>query len=106
VDACLERGASTLPLRLLTNLQAHVERVPQTIKHEVLNAFGIVTNEHRDGILRTTQDWYNARRGHSERDHLPPLRDEVSVPLKPFIKDQVVCDSELGGNSISCRRAT
>ncbi|WP_146514780.1 transposase family protein [Rubripirellula amarantea] len=35
------------------NLQAHVERVIQTIKHEVLNAFCIVTNEHLNGILRT-----------------------------------------------------
>ena len=52
------------------NLQAHVERVIQTIKREVLNAFCIVTNEHLDGILHTTQDWYNQRRGHSERS--PP----------------------------------
>lgn len=43
------------------NLQAHVERVIQTIKHEVLNAFCIVTNEHVDSILRTTQDWYSKR---------------------------------------------
>jgi putative transposase len=30
------------------NLQAHVERVIQTIKHEVLNAFCIVSNQHLD----------------------------------------------------------
>lgn len=86
------------------NLQAHVERVIQTIKHEVLNSFCIVTNRHLDGILRTTQDWYNKRRGHSERDHLPPIRDEtVTVPIK-FCKNQVVCDSELGGHLLSYRR--
>ncbi|MCA9215226.1 MAG: integrase core domain-containing protein [Planctomycetales bacterium] len=86
------------------NLQAHVERAIQTIKHEVLNAFCIVSNQHLDKILRTTQDWYNERRGHSERDHLPPVRDETaSFPVK-FRKEQVVCDSELGGHLLSYRR--
>jgi len=66
----------------IADLQAHVERVIQTIKHEVLNAFCIVTNGHLDGILRTTQTWRNERRGHSSRDHLPPIRDEaVTVPI-------------------------
>ncbi|TWU54889.1 Integrase core domain protein [Rubripirellula tenax] len=86
------------------NLQAHVERVIQTIKHEVLNAFCIVTNEHLDGILRTTQDWYNKRRGHSGRDHLPPIRDEsVTLPIK-FSKQNVTCESELGGHLLSYRQ--
>jgi len=86
------------------NLQAHVERVIQTIKHEVLNAFCIVTNQHLDGILRTTQDWYNKRRGHSERDHLPPIRDNVAtVPIR-FDRNKVVCDTELGGHLRSYRR--
>lgn len=71
-----------------------------------LNAFCIVTNEHLDGILRTTQNWYNQRRGHSSRDHLPPIRDDLlTVPIQ-FSKDNVVCDSELGGHLLSyCRVA-
>ena len=69
------------------NLQTHVERVIQTIKHEVLNAFCIVTNEHLDSILCTTQSLYNERSGHSSRDHLPPIRDEtLTVPIN-FSKD-------------------
>ena len=88
------------------NLQAYVERVIQTIKHEVLNAFCIVTNEHLDGILRTTQRWYNKQRGHSSRDHLPPIRDEkASLPMK-FSKELVVCDSQLGGHLRSYRSAS
>ncbi|MDV6033261.1 MAG: transposase [Phycisphaera sp. RhM] len=86
------------------NLQAHVERVIQTIKHEVLNAFCIVTNQHLDGILHATQDWYNKRRGHSARDHLPPVRDEALFPLLPFSKNQVICDATLGGHLLSYRR--
>ena len=88
------------------NLQAYVERVIQTIKHEVLNAFCIVTNEHLDGILRTTQRWYNKQRGHSSRDHLPPIRDEkASLPIK-FSKELVACDSQLGGHLRSYRSAS
>ncbi|MGB7327985.1 MAG: integrase core domain-containing protein [Rubripirellula sp.] len=83
------------------NLQAHVERVIQTIKQEVLNAFCIVTNEHLDGILRTTQDWYNNRRGHSSRDHLPPVCETKEATTLPFNKKQVVCNSELGGHLLS-----
>lgn len=86
------------------NLQAHVERVIQTIKHEVLNAFCIVTNEHLDSILRVTQDWYNNRRGHSSRDHLPPLFQSADVASRRLEKAQVVCDSELGGHLRSYRR--
>ncbi len=87
------------------NLQAHVERVIQTIKHEVLNAFCIVSNQHLDKILRTTASWYNFRRGHSERGHLPPIRDESPTVLQKFSKSMVVCDSELGGHLMSYRRA-
>ncbi|MGB7326659.1 MAG: integrase core domain-containing protein [Rubripirellula sp.] len=95
--------AKLTPIRS-PNLQAHVERVIQTIKHEVLNAFCIVTNAHLDGILRTTESWYNKRRGHSSRDHLPPIRDEaVTLPTK-FSKDRIVCDSELGGHLLSYRQ--
>jgi putative transposase len=87
------------------NLQAHVERAIQTIKHEMVNAFCIVTNEHLNGILRTTQSWYNECRGHSERDHLPPMRNKLSLPLRPFSKERVVCDALLGVHLVSYRRA-
>jgi putative transposase len=88
------------------NLQACVERVIQTLKHEVLNAFCIVGEAHLDHILRTAQDWYNHRRGHSARDHLPPVRDEQMPPVSvDFRRDKIVCDTELGGQLKSYRRA-
>lgn len=87
------------------NLQAHVERVIQTIKHEVLNAFCIVTNQHLDRILSVTQDWYNNRRGHSERDHLPPIWDDVLFPSEAFSKEQVIRETVLGGHLVSYQRA-
>ena len=89
---------------LSPNLQAHVERVIQTIKHEVLNAFCIVSNRHMDHILRTAQDWYNHRRGHSARDHLPPVRDSDPALLVAIPEGKIVCDLELGGHLKSYRR--
>ena len=86
------------------NLQAHVERVIQTIKHEVLNGFCIVSNRHLDHILRTTMKWYNERRGHSARNNLPPVRIDDPPVLKSFPEGKIVCDSELGGHLKSYRR--
>ena len=86
------------------NLQAHLERVIQTLKHEVLNAFCIVSNRHMDHILRTAMHWYNERRGHSARDHLPPVRNSDPPLLVAFPKGNIVCDSELGGHLKSYRR--
>ncbi len=87
------------------NLQAFIERVIQTIKHEVLNAFCVVSEEHLNYIIRATMDWYNNRRGHSARDHLPPLR-ELELPTSfDFSNDKAVCREELGGQLKSYHRA-
>jgi len=43
------------------NLQAHIERVIQTLKHEVLNGFCVISERHLDHILRRAADWYNRR---------------------------------------------
>ncbi|QDV25925.1 integrase core domain-containing protein [Aureliella helgolandensis] len=87
------------------NLQAHVERVIQTIKHEVLNAFCIVSDSHLNHLLRVTQDWYNFRRGHSARDHLPPIRDSDTPATIDLTKHKLICVEELGGHLKSYRSA-
>ncbi len=87
------------------NLQAFVERVIQTLKHEVLNGFCIVSDAHLNHILKVTQDWYNHRRGHSGRDHLPPIRDDESPPTIDLKKHKLVCQEELGGHLKSYRAA-
>jgi Homeodomain-like domain/Integrase core domain len=53
------------------NLRAHVERVIQTIQSEVLDSLIVTGERHFNHILTTTQNWYNAERSHSARDHLP-----------------------------------
>jgi putative transposase len=90
---------------LSPNLQAFVERVIQTLKHEVLNAFCILSDGHLDHILRVSQDWYNHRRGHSGRDHLPPVRLEGDPPVVDLVNNRIECQSELGGHLKSYRRA-
>ncbi len=87
------------------NLQAHVERVIQTIKHEVLNGFCIVNNSHLDHILRVTQEWYNNRRCHSAQDDLPPVRTVAPSEPIDLSKHKLICDEELGGHHKSYRAA-
>lgn len=68
------------------NLRAYVERVIQTIQHEVLNAFIVIGERHFNSILKTAQNWYNANRSHSARDNLHPdgtNRRRWTTPLPP-----------------------
>jgi putative transposase len=87
------------------NLQAFVERVIQTLKHEVLNAFCILSEKHLDHILRVSNDWYNHRRGHSARDQLPPVRDADPPPTNELRTTRLECYTELGGLLKSYRPA-
>jgi putative transposase len=95
-------GHATLPQS--PNLQAFVERAIQTLKHEVLNGFCVVNEKHLDRILRIGADWYNRRRGHSGRDHLPPVRENDDPPVIDLRKHKLVCHTELGGHLKSYRR--
>ena len=87
------------------NLQAFVERVIQTLKHEVLNAFCIVSDAHLDHILRTAQEWYNHRRCHSGREHLPPIRSDETPATVDLSMHKLICHEELGGHLKSYRSA-
>jgi putative transposase len=87
------------------NLQAFVERVIQTLKHEVLNGFCVVNEKHLDHILKIGADWYNKRRGHTGRDHLPPVRESDDPPRLDLTKHKLFCHTELGGHLKSYRAA-
>lgn len=78
------------------NLQAFVERVIQTLKHEVLHGFIVVNEEHLDHILKVGADWYNKRRCHSGRDNLPPVRDEEEPRVIGLVQVELVCCTGLG----------
>jgi putative transposase len=98
------RAVKLTPVRS-PNLQAFVERVIQTLKHEVLNGFCVVSERHLDHILRIGADWYNHRRGHTGRDHLPPIRDDDQPPTVDLAKHALACHAELGGHLKSYRPA-
>jgi len=76
-------GIKKTPIRS-PNLQAHVERVVQTLKHEVLNEFVVVSEKHLNHICREAQVWYNNERGHSARENLPPGWSEHQKKCGPL----------------------
>ena len=79
------------------NLRAHVERVIQTLQHEVLNYFVIVGPKHLNDITRHAMAWYNGERPHSSRDHLPPACEKPPEPQVTLKMSEVVCTTRLGG---------
>jgi len=58
----------------------------QTVKHEALNGFCVVNEQHLDYILRVGADWYNHRRCHSARGNLPPVRECDDPPVVDLTK--------------------
>ncbi|MFO0202468.1 MAG: integrase core domain-containing protein [Alphaproteobacteria bacterium] len=86
------------------NLRAHVERVIQTLKQEVLDHFVVVAERHLNYLIREASAWYNQERPHSARDHLPPANEkppDLQVTLK---MSEVVCTTRLGGHLKSYSR--
>jgi putative transposase len=86
---------SVLPIAS-PNLNGRVERFIQTIKYECLLRFILFGKRHLDHVVAEFVDYYNSRRSHTERGHLPPLHtvpDEV-----PLLKrDQIMVRSYVGG---------
>ena len=79
------------------NLRAHVERVIQTIKHEVWNSLVVISERHLNLINRATENWYNSERSHSSRAHLPPAWDNPPEPNNTVSQNEIVCTTRLGG---------
>ncbi len=81
------------------NLNAHVERVGQTLKNECLRRFVVFGRDHLDYLLREFADYYNSARAHSARDNLPPCRDgdPPEWDILSIDSAKVVCEERLGG---------
>ena len=85
-----------LPVRS-PNLNARVERVIQTIKHEALNHFIVLGREHLDYLVKTFAVHHKSNFPHSHRNHRPPC-DQVDVPEWTTIKlEDVERCEQLGG---------
>ncbi len=78
------------------NLNGRCERVIQSLKYECLFKFILFGQRHLDHILSEWVSYYNTRRAHMERDHLPPIREAPEEVLK-LDRDQIVVRSYVGG---------
>ena len=78
------------------NLNGRCERFILTIKYECLHKFILFGKQHLDYVVKSFMEYYNDRRSHMEREHLPPIREEPADVLK-FDRKAVVVKSYVGG---------
>ena len=92
-----DKGVRTNKLPITSpNLNGRCERFILTIKYECLHKFILFGKAHVDYIARSFVSYYNARRSHMEREHLPPIREEPEGVVK-FKRESVEVKSYVGG---------
>ena len=92
-----ETGIKTNPLpKGSPNLNGRCERFIETIKLECLTKFIVFGKRHMDYLVSEFVTYYNTRRSHMERDHLPPIRD-VPEEIASLKMDQIDVKSYVGG---------
>ncbi|MGD9789511.1 MAG: integrase core domain-containing protein [Phycisphaerales bacterium] len=79
------------------NLNAHVERLIQSVQAECLDQFVILGTRHLDYLLREYVDHYNRDRPHSSLEFATPLGRRPSTRAGPAGCREVRCRSRLGG---------
>ncbi|WP_339749560.1 integrase core domain-containing protein [uncultured Rubinisphaera sp.] len=78
------------------NLNVFVERAVQTYEHKCLDQFIVISPRQLNEIGREFQTWYNTKRSHMERDHLPPIREEPGE-VETISIDQIEVKKNVGG---------
>jgi len=78
------------------NFNGRCERFIETIKLECLRKFIVFGKRHLDYLVSEFVEYYNTRRAHMERDHLPPIRD-VPEAVEALTMDQIEVKSYVGG---------
>ena len=78
------------------NLNGRCERFIQTIKYECLFKFILFGKRHLDHVVSEFADYYNKKRAHMERDHLPPIR-EAPDEVVSLTRDKIEVRSYVGG---------
>jgi putative transposase len=92
-----DAGMKTNPLpKGSPNLNGRCERFIGTIRWECLDKFIIFGKRHLDYVVSSFVSYYNTRRAHSEREHLPPIRD-VPEQVETLSMDQIEVKSYVGG---------
>ncbi|MBV11909.1 integrase core domain-containing protein [Rubinisphaera sp.] len=78
------------------NLNGRCERFIETIKLECLNKFIVFGKKHLDYLTDEFTSYYNTKRSHMERDHLPPIREEPGE-VETISIDQIEVRKYVGG---------
>ena len=92
-----DAGVKTNPLpKGSPNLNGKCERLIETIKLECLRKFIVFGKRHLDHLITEFVTYYNTRRSHMQRDHLPPIRD-VPEEVETLRLDQIEVKSYVGG---------
>jgi putative transposase len=83
------------------NMQAYVERVIQTLRHELLDHFLIFGTQHLDHLGKTYLDFYHRLRPHQGLNNVPPVRDKSrrkkSGDTETISLADIRCEKQLGG---------
>ncbi len=82
-----------LPVRS-PNLNAHMERFVQTIKHECLSHFVILGHRHLNYLVTEFVDYYHKQRPHQSKGNKPLLKLTDDPPLTT---GEILCEGRLGG---------
>lgn len=89
------------------NLNGRVERFVQSKKYECLFRFILFGKRHLDYVVSEWVQYYNTRRSHMERGHLPPSRKRVPKAVRKLSRNKIEARSYVGGlvNSFERRAA-
>ena len=79
------------------NLNGRCERFIQTIKYECLFKFILFGQRHLDHVVASFVDYYNKKRSHMERDHLPPIRKRAPKAVRKLSRDKIEVRHYVGG---------
>lgn len=79
------------------NLNAHCERVVQTLQHEALDHFVVFGEDHLNHIVSEFVRYYHEFRPHQALDNLPLTGTAPPEKSDPVGTDGVVCGEWLGG---------
>ena len=92
-----DAGVKTNPLpKGSPNLNGKCERLIETIKLERLRKFIVFGKRHLDHLITEFVTYYNTRRSHMQRDHLPPIHD-LPEEVETIRLDQIEVKSYVGG---------
>ncbi len=73
-------GVRDVPVRIHTpNMNAHAERVIQTLKHECLDRFIVMGTKHLDHLTSEFTRHYNLERPHSRLGMRTPLASNETI---------------------------